>query len=63
MRAGARLDDRDEDVEELTKATARRYGDGFQQGGPDGEDPLLLARHMATQGISLVCANQTSVLQ
>lgn len=31
-----------------------RYGDGFQNGGPDGEDPLLLARQMASQGISLV---------
>lgn len=30
------------------------YGDGFPNGGPDGEDPLLLARMMASQGISLV---------
>ncbi|KAK4051642.1 hypothetical protein OIV83_002782 [Microbotryomycetes sp. JL201] len=29
------------------------YGDGFPNGGPDGEDPLLLARMMAAQGISL----------
>ncbi|ORY76210.1 hypothetical protein BCR35DRAFT_305836 [Leucosporidium creatinivorum] len=29
------------------------YGDGFPNGGPDGEDPLLLARTMAAQGISL----------
>lgn len=30
-----------------------RYGDGFPQGSPDGEDPLQLARTMAGQGISL----------
>jgi len=30
------------------------YGDGFPNGGPDGEDPLLLSRMMASQGISLV---------
>lgn len=30
------------------------YGDGFPNGGPDGEDPILLARQMAAQGISLV---------
>lgn len=30
------------------------YGDGFPNGGPDGEDPLLIARLMASQGISLV---------
>lgn len=29
------------------------YGDGFPNGGPDGEDPLQLARAMAAQGISL----------
>ncbi|KAM0789687.1 hypothetical protein ACM66B_006547 [Microbotryomycetes sp. NB124-2] len=29
------------------------YGDGFPNGGPDGEDPILLARTMAAQGISL----------
>ncbi|GAA6059913.1 hypothetical protein JCM10212_005296 [Sporobolomyces blumeae] len=29
------------------------YGDGFPQGGPDGEDPLLLARQMAQMGIPL----------
>ncbi|KAK4056463.1 hypothetical protein OIO90_002606 [Microbotryomycetes sp. JL221] len=29
------------------------YGDGFPNGGPDGEDPLHLARQMAAQGISL----------
>ncbi|GAA5906923.1 hypothetical protein JCM8208_003711 [Rhodotorula glutinis] len=29
------------------------YGDGFPQGGPDGEDPLLLARQMAAAGIPL----------
>lgn len=30
------------------------YGDGFSDGGPDGEDPLLLARQMAQMGIPLV---------
>ncbi|GAA5875200.1 hypothetical protein JCM16303_005043 [Sporobolomyces ruberrimus] len=29
------------------------YGDGFPTGGPDGEDPLLIARQMAAQGIPL----------
>ncbi|GAA5820862.1 hypothetical protein JCM3770_007273 [Rhodotorula araucariae] len=29
------------------------YGDGFPQGGPDGEDPLILARQMAAAGIPL----------
>ncbi|KAL8277555.1 hypothetical protein RQP46_009987 [Phenoliferia psychrophenolica] len=29
------------------------YGDGFPQGGPDGEDPILLTRQMAAQGITL----------
>lgn len=30
------------------------YGDGFPQGGPDGEDPLVLTRQMAAAGIPLV---------
>lgn len=29
------------------------YGDGFPAGSPDGEDPLVLARQMASQGITL----------
>lgn len=29
------------------------YGDGFPQGGPDGEDPLVLTRQMAAAGIPL----------
>ncbi|GAA5989427.1 hypothetical protein JCM11641_007901, partial [Rhodosporidiobolus odoratus] len=29
------------------------YGDGFPQGGPDGEDPLILTRAMAQAGIPL----------
>ncbi|GAA6013468.1 hypothetical protein JCM10207_008860 [Rhodosporidiobolus poonsookiae] len=29
------------------------YGDGFPQGAPDGEDPLVLARQMAAAGIPL----------
>ncbi|GAA5880222.1 hypothetical protein JCM3774_003664, partial [Rhodotorula dairenensis] len=29
------------------------YGDGFPQGGPDGEDPLILTRQMAAAGIPL----------
>ncbi|GAA5871783.1 hypothetical protein JCM8547_008141 [Rhodosporidiobolus lusitaniae] len=29
------------------------YGDGFPQGSPDGEDPLVLARQMAAAGIPL----------
>ncbi|BGP74002.1 hypothetical protein NBRC10513v2_007424 [Rhodotorula toruloides] len=29
------------------------YGDGFPQGGPDGEDPLVLCRQMAAAGIPL----------
>lgn len=30
------------------------YGDGFPQGAPDGDDPLVLARQMAAAGIPLV---------
>jgi len=29
------------------------YGDGFDEGSPDGYDPLLLAREMASRGITL----------
>ncbi|OCH84907.1 hypothetical protein OBBRIDRAFT_815291 [Obba rivulosa] len=29
------------------------YGDGFDEGSPDGNDPLQLARNMASQGITL----------
>lgn len=29
------------------------YGDGFPNGSPDGEDPLVLARSMSARGISL----------
>ncbi|KAF8272198.1 elongation factor-2 kinase [Lactarius quietus] len=29
------------------------YGDGFDDGSPDGNDPLVLARQMATRGITL----------
>ncbi|KAH9997967.1 hypothetical protein BJV77DRAFT_982485 [Russula vinacea] len=29
------------------------YGDGFDEGSPDGNDPLVLARQMATRGITL----------
>ncbi|GJN94541.1 hypothetical protein Rhopal_007624-T1 [Rhodotorula paludigena] len=29
------------------------YGDGFPQGAPDGDDPLVLARQMAAAGIPL----------
>lgn len=29
------------------------YGDGFPNGDPSGEDPLVLARQMAEMGISL----------
>ncbi|KAE8251076.1 hypothetical protein A4X13_0g4169 [Tilletia indica] len=29
------------------------YGDGFPSGSPEGNDPLLLARHMARLGVSL----------
>ncbi|KZT18439.1 hypothetical protein NEOLEDRAFT_1080296 [Neolentinus lepideus HHB14362 ss-1] len=29
------------------------YGDGFDEGSPDGNDPLQLARHMASCGITL----------
>lgn len=29
------------------------YGDGFDEGSPDGKDPLQLARQMASQGITL----------
>ena len=32
------------------------YGDGFPSGSPDGEDPLVLSRDMASRGISLVCS-------
>ena len=31
------------------------YGDGFASGSPDGEDPLQLAREMASRGITLFC--------
>ncbi|KAF8740698.1 hypothetical protein AX14_007598 [Amanita brunnescens Koide BX004] len=29
------------------------YGDGFDEGSPDGNDPLQIARHMARRGITL----------
>ncbi|KAH8114387.1 hypothetical protein DFH11DRAFT_1594067 [Phellopilus nigrolimitatus] len=29
------------------------YGDGFDDGSPDGHDPLLIAREMASRGITL----------
>ncbi|KZT44610.1 hypothetical protein SISSUDRAFT_1068458 [Sistotremastrum suecicum HHB10207 ss-3] len=29
------------------------YGDGFDEGSPDGHDPLQIARHMAQRGITL----------
>ncbi|KAI0269743.1 hypothetical protein BC834DRAFT_863137 [Gloeopeniophorella convolvens] len=29
------------------------YGDGFDEGSPDGNDPLVLARDMASRGITL----------
>lgn len=29
------------------------YGDGFPNGSPDGEDPLVLARRLSAQGIAL----------
>ncbi|KAI0252384.1 hypothetical protein BJV78DRAFT_1309571 [Lactifluus subvellereus] len=29
------------------------YGDGFDEGSPDGNDPLILARQMAARGITL----------
>jgi hypothetical protein len=28
---------------------------GFDEGSPDGNDPLVLARQMAARGITLVC--------
>jgi len=29
-------------------------GEGFEEGSPDGHDPLTIARHMASRGITLV---------
>ena len=29
-------------------------GEGFEEGSPDGHDPLVIARHMASKGITLV---------
>ena len=29
-------------------------GEGFEEGSPDGHDPLIIARHMASKGITLV---------
>ncbi|EJC97868.1 uncharacterized protein FOMMEDRAFT_171279 [Fomitiporia mediterranea MF3/22] len=29
------------------------YGDGFDEGSPDGHDPILIAREMASRGITL----------
>jgi len=29
-------------------------GEGFEEGSPDGHDPLTTARHMASKGITLV---------
>ncbi|KAH8924105.1 hypothetical protein BT69DRAFT_1333300 [Atractiella rhizophila] len=31
------------------------YGDAFADGSPEGSDPLILAREMATRGITLFC--------
>jgi hypothetical protein len=28
-------------------------GEGFEEGSPDGHDPLIIARHMAGKGITL----------
>jgi hypothetical protein len=28
-------------------------GKGFEEGSPDGHDPLVIARHMASKGIAL----------
>jgi hypothetical protein len=30
---------------------------GFEDGSPDGQDPLQLARIMASRGITLVCSD------
>lgn len=29
-------------------------GEGFEEGSPDGHDPLIIARHMASKGVTLV---------
>ena len=36
---------------------------GFDEGSPDGNDPLVLARQMATRGITLVCFARLAVPQ
>lgn len=33
------------------------YGDGFPQGDPNGHDPLVIAREMASRGIGIVSAS------
>lgn len=47
------LRDLEADEGDLFLEERREYGDGFPTGGPDGEDPLLIARQMAAQGIPL----------
>ena len=29
-------------------------GEGFEEGSPDGHDPLIIARQMASKGVTLV---------
>jgi len=29
-------------------------GEGFEEGSPDNHDPLIIARHMASKGVTLV---------
>lgn len=36
---------------------------GFDDGSPDGFDPLQIVREMATKGITLVCAPVESVVE
>jgi len=36
------------------------YGDGFDDGSPDGHDPLQIAREMASRGITLVSTARVS---
>ena len=35
-------------------------GEGFEEGSPDGHDPLIIARHMASKGVTLVSSQLLS---
>jgi hypothetical protein len=44
-----------------TSSSVFFWKSGFDEGSPDGNDPLVLARQMATRGITLVCFARLAV--